>query len=57
MGQGMALITPEPEKVLAEAAKAGIEAKIAGEIVGEPKISIVSKGTERPGQILEFDVE
>ena len=57
MGQGLAIVTPDPEKVIAEAKKAGIEGKIAGEIVAEPKISIVSKGTEKPGQVLEFDVD
>ncbi len=56
MGQGLALITPEPEKVIEEAARAGIEARIAGSIIEEPRIRIVSKGIERAGQILTFDV-
>ncbi len=57
MGQGMALITPEPDKVLAEAKAYGMEARIAGEIVAEPKVTIVSRGVEQPGQELTFDVE
>ena len=56
MGQGMALITPEPDKVLAEAKSYGIEAKVAGEIVAEPVVSILSRGTERAGQELTFAV-
>src|SRR3989344_6671668 len=38
MGQGLALITPEPEKVLARAKKFGVEAIIAGEIIKEPRV-------------------
>lgn len=57
MGQGMMLVTPEPDKVVAEAQRAGIEARIAGEIVAEPKITVVSKGTEKAGQELVFAVE
>jgi phosphoribosylformylglycinamidine cyclo-ligase len=57
MGQGLALITPEPDKVLAEAKVYGIEARVAGEITAEPVISLVSKGAEKPGQELIFKVE
>ncbi|HWP61257.1 MAG TPA: AIR synthase-related protein [Candidatus Paceibacterota bacterium] len=56
MGQGLAIITPAPEQVVAEAKKAGIEAKIAGQIVKTPGISITSFGSERPGQELSFAV-
>lgn len=56
MGQGIAIVTPDPENILVEAKKTNVEAKIAGEIVAEPKISVVSQGTEKPGQLLEFDV-
>ncbi|HRH24293.1 MAG TPA: AIR synthase-related protein [Candidatus Paceibacterota bacterium] len=56
MGQGMALITPEPEKVVKEAQAFGIEAKIAGKITKEPGVTLVSRGTEKPGQTLEFDI-
>lgn len=57
MGQGMALITPEPDKVLAEAATYCMEAQIAGEITADPKVVITSRGMEHPGQELSFDVE
>lgn len=57
MGQGMAIITPEPDKVLAEARAHGMGAQVAGELIAEPKIYIASKGTENPGQPLVFDVE
>lgn len=57
MGQGMALITPEPEKVLEEARRYGMEAQIAGEIIPEPTVTIISKGTENRGQELVFAVE
>jgi len=48
MGQGLAVITPEPEKVISEAAKFGIQAKIAGKVIEEKKIKIKS---------LVFDIE
>ena len=54
MGQGMALITPNPDRVLEEANAFGIEAKISGEIIGEPGITIVSKGVEAKGEKLKF---
>ena len=57
MGQGMALVTPEPDKVLAEAKRYGMEAKVVGEIIAEPRVIITSKGTEKPGQELSFSVE
>ena len=57
MGQGMMLVTPEPEKVLAAAKKAGIATKIAGEIIREPKVVITSKGVETPGKELTYTVK
>lgn len=56
MGQGMMLVTSDPETVLVEAKKKGISAQIAGEIIREPRIIITSKGTEKAGQELLFDV-
>lgn len=47
MGQGMAIITPEPEDVIKVAKDHGIQAKVIGEIVKEPGISIASKGFYR----------
>ena len=40
MGQGLAIITPEPEKVINEAKKFGIEAKVGGRVVKKPIIKI-----------------
>lgn len=56
MGQGMAVITPEPEKVIEEARKFGIEAKVAGEITRKQGVTLVSKGTESRGQVIDFSV-
>jgi phosphoribosylformylglycinamidine cyclo-ligase len=57
MGQGLLIITPEPEKVVAEAAQAGIEARIAGTIAENPQLTLMSKGEEDPGQKLTFNVQ
>lgn len=54
MGQGLAIITPEPEKVIAYAKRFKIKAEIAGEIVRNARIAIVSKGIELPGKELLF---
>ena len=56
MGQGMILVTPEPDAVLAEAKAKNISAKIAGEIITEPHVLITSRGVEKPGTILSYDV-
>ncbi|MEK9177011.1 MAG: AIR synthase-related protein, partial [Patescibacteria group bacterium] len=56
MGQGMALITPDPDAVLAHAKEKGVSAKLAGEIVKEPKLTIVSRGGEKHGQELVYDL-
>lgn len=47
MGQGLLVITPEPENVIALLAEDGIEAKIAGEITKEQGIKIKSKGQNK----------
>ncbi|MFA7310217.1 MAG: AIR synthase-related protein [Candidatus Paceibacterota bacterium] len=57
MGQGMALVTSEPDTVLAEAEAYGMEAQVAGEIIQEPLITLISRGAEKPGQELSFKVE
>ena len=46
MGQGLAVITPEPSKVIAEAEKFGIKAKLAGKVIEEKKIKIKSYSGE-----------
>lgn len=40
MGNGMLCISPEPERVIEIAARNGVDAKIAGEIIGSPEIVI-----------------
>jgi phosphoribosylformylglycinamidine cyclo-ligase len=57
MGQGLAVITPEPEKVISEAKRFGIDAKIAGRVVQDKKITIVSKGVANKDETLRFDIE
>ncbi|MBW2981665.1 hypothetical protein KY343_02185 [Candidatus Woesearchaeota archaeon] len=53
MGQGLAIITPEPEKVIEELKKFNINAKIAGKVIEEKKIKIKSWG----GSELIFDID
>jgi phosphoribosylformylglycinamidine cyclo-ligase len=48
MGQGMLVITPEPDRVIAVANEHGKEADVAGEIVKDPSIELRSRGLERP---------
>lgn len=57
MGQGLVVITPEPEKVIEEAAKFGINARVTGEVIHDPKIVLASCGVESEGEELEFDIE
>lgn len=54
MGNGMATITPEPDKVIAESAQFGVEAINAGTIIAQPGITIVSQGLERFGEELTY---
>lgn len=54
MGHGYAAVTPEPDKVIAEAAKFGVEAIDAGPVTAQPGIAIVSQGLERFGEILTY---
>ena len=57
MGQGFAIITPEPDKVVKECSKFGVKAKVAGKIIGDKRIGIKSKGLLRPGEVLDFKIE
>lgn len=57
MGQGMALITDNPDGVLTEAKKAGIPAQVAGEITEDSSIVLKSKGIEAPGSELVFNAD
>ena len=50
MGQGLLVVTKEPDRVIARAEASGFEARRAGRIVPTPTIKIRSKGTEaKPG--------
>lgn len=44
MGQGMILVAPSPEAIIAVAKEHGIEAKVIGKITKEPGIQLISKG-------------
>lgn len=55
MGQGLAIITPQPEKVIQELEKFGINAKIAGKVIEERKIRLKSKGVFNTNERLVFD--
>ncbi len=54
MGNGMLVISPEPETVIAEAKKNGIVAQLAGKVSSQKGIRISSKGMEKPNQWLNF---
>ena len=54
MGQGMVVVTPEPEAVIAIAKEHNIQAKTIGKVTGEPGISIVSQGLFQKNQLLRF---
>ena len=54
MGQGMVIVTPEPEKVIEIAKKEGIEGKVIGKVTSDNKIIIKSKGFSNNGEDLEF---
>jgi len=54
MGNGMAIITPEPELVIHEAETLGFDSLNAGTIVREKGISLRSHGFQSPGILLTF---
>lgn len=54
MGQGMIIVTPEPEKVMEISKDHNIESKIIGEITKNPGIRIKSQGAFSKSQVLEF---
>jgi len=56
MGQGMAIFTPDPEAVVAHAARAGIDARVAGVVIPERKIELVSRGVENTGGVITFEI-
>ena len=54
MGNGMAIITPEPEKVIQIMEEHGIVAQVAGVIEKEAGVRLISKGVENSGQEIYF---
>jgi phosphoribosylformylglycinamidine cyclo-ligase len=54
MGQGMIIVTPEPEKVIEVARNYRIKAKIIGEVTSTPGITIKSEGVFQKGDKLKF---
>lgn len=55
MGQGMILVTPDPERIIQIAKEFRIDAKLVGEIREKPGIKIRSKGIYKEGKILSFE--
>ncbi len=56
MGQGMALITPEPDKAMKISRSHGLEAKIIGKITQSPEIVITNQGLNKAKQqVLSFN--
>lgn len=54
MGQGMIVITPEPEGVIRIARNHRIKAKIIGRVTKTPGITIVSQGAFKKDKVLKF---
>lgn len=58
MGQGMIIITPEPERVIDISNQYNIESKQIGYVTQEPKIRIRNEGTFKEGkEELVFDLK
>jgi len=55
MGNGMLVITPEPEKVIQIAKANGVEAKVAGIITIDSQIKIKNKAHNKAEEVLVFD--
>ena len=57
MGQGMALVTPEPDVVLDIAKEHGVEAKVIGSVQEQATIDIKSKGFASPDKWFSFGLD
>jgi len=55
MGQGMILVTPEPEKVIQVATELNLQAHQIGVVSKEPGIRIKSAGFQQAGTMLSFE--
>jgi len=54
MGQGMVVVSPEPDKVMEAARDFQLEAKVIGRVVSTSGTSIRSKGSFKKDKVLEF---
>lgn len=54
MGQGLLIVTPEPDAVVGAFAARGHAAQVAGRIIAAPAIHISSRGNAQPGGTLTF---
>lgn len=54
MGQGMIIITPEPEKAMTVAHEYHVEARIIGSVTNKPGLTIVSQGAFQTNKTLTF---
>lgn len=54
MGQGLAVVTPEPHRVITEASRYGFNAKIAGKVIQNNSITLRSKGVFSNSELISF---
>jgi phosphoribosylformylglycinamidine cyclo-ligase len=57
MGQGLLVVTPEPEALIEIVVRRGHEAQLAGHLERGRSINIISRGVQLEGKRLQFDVE
>jgi phosphoribosylformylglycinamidine cyclo-ligase len=56
MGQGMLLMTPQPEAIIAIAAQHGIAAQVIGEVTSQPGLRLRSRGYFSSNHVLVYQV-
>ncbi len=56
MGQGMVLLSPEPEQVATIASEFNLTTQIIGRVVADPTIKIRSKGIQAPDKFITFRI-
>jgi phosphoribosylformylglycinamidine cyclo-ligase len=56
MGQGMVVVSPDPENVMKVASQHNIESQVIGTITKEPGIRITSQGIASQGETLHFEI-
>ena len=54
MGQGMIIVTPEPEAVMGVARNHNLESKVIGQVESKPGIRILNSGAYSQNQYLDF---